>query len=159
MRRLIVHEWSRPRPGKRCRRWWPIGLPGPPFTRTPRSTGSHPEQVNREERTTGAEPLSKRLTILLTEGNATLREVAARSPISQGYHARTASDDKAALAILATEDVCLPLLDLTSLEMNGLAVLPYVQRERRGRFPDVVVLSGVLTEAERRKVQELGADE
>jgi DNA-binding response OmpR family regulator len=103
--------------------------------------------------------LSKPLTILLTEGNGTLREVAARYLIRQGYHVRTASDDQAALAILATEVVHLLLLDLTSPEMNGWAVLRYVQGERRGHFPYVVVLSGVLTDDERRKVQELGADE
>ena len=103
--------------------------------------------------------MSKQLTILLTEGNATLREVVARSLIRQGYHVRTASDDKAALAILATDDVHLLLLDLTSPETNGLAVLQYVQKEHRGRFPYVVVLSGVLTEEDQRKIQELGADE
>ena len=43
--------------------------------------------------------------------------------------------------------------------MHGLAVLQSVQRERRGRFSSVIVLSGVLTEDERRKVQERGADE
>jgi len=103
--------------------------------------------------------LSKQLTILLTEGNATLREIAARSLIRQGYHVRTASDDQAALAILAAEDVHLLLLDLASPAMNGWAVLQYMQKERRGRFPYVVVLSGVLTEDERRKGQELGVDE
>ena len=103
--------------------------------------------------------MSKQLTILLTEGNATLREVVARSFIRQGYHVRTASDDTAALAILATDDVHLLLLDLTSPETNGLAVLQHVQKERRGRFPYVIVLSGVLTEKDQRKIQELGADE
>lgn len=107
----------------------------------------------------GTEPLPKKLTILLTEGNATLREVAARYLIRQGYHVRTASDDKAALAILTTEEVHLLLLDLTSPETNGFAVLQYVQGARRGRFPYVIVLCGVMTEDDRRKVQELGGDE
>jgi len=102
--------------------------------------------------------LSRQLTILLTKGNATLREVAARSLVRQGYHVRTASDDKAALAILAAEDLHLLFLALTSPTMDGWAVLRYVRKERRGRFPYILVLSGVLTDDGRRKVQELGAD-
>ena len=103
--------------------------------------------------------MPKKLTILLTEGNDTLRDIAARYLIRQGYHVRTASDDKAALAILTTEEVHLLLLDLTSPETDGFAVLQYVQGERRGRFPYIIVLSGVMTEDDRRKVQELGGDD
>src|SRR5262249_9073769 len=106
----------------------------------------------------GAGSLSRQLTILLTKGNATLREVAARSLVRQGYHVRTASDDKAALAILAAEDLHLLFLALTSPTMDGWAVLRYVRKARRGRFPYILVLSGVLTDDGRRKVQELGAD-
>jgi len=91
--------------------------------------------------------LPKQLTILLTEGNATLREVAARFLISQGYsRPHSKRRNKAALAILAMEEIHLLFLDLTSPETNGLAVLQYVRRERQGRFPYVIVLSGVMTE-------------
>ncbi|MBI3801440.1 MAG: hypothetical protein HY268_31260 [Deltaproteobacteria bacterium] len=57
--------------------------------------------------------MSKQLMILLTEGNATLREVAARSLIRQGYHVRTASNGETALAILAMEEVHLLLQSQT----------------------------------------------
>jgi len=103
--------------------------------------------------------LPKKLTILLTEGNDTLRDIAARYLIRQGYHVRTASNGKAALAILTTEEVHLLLLDLTSPETDGFAVLQYVQGERLGRFPYIIVLSGVMTEDDRRKVQELGGND
>ena len=44
-------------------------------------------------------------------------------------------------------------------EVNGFDVLQYTPEERRDHLPYVIVMAGVMTEEDRRKVWELGGDE
>jgi DNA-binding response OmpR family regulator len=77
----------------------------------------------------------------------------------QGYHIRTAGNGKAAIEILATEDIDLLLLDLMLPWVDGFEVLEKLKIEQEDRFPYVIVVSALTTEADRKKVQELGGND
>src|SRR5262245_7547203 len=76
--------------------------------------------------------------------------------IQQGYQVMTASDGKEALYVLSRKKVHLLILDLILPELDGFAVLRHVRNERRGRFPYILVISGLVAEMGRRVVGELG---
>ena len=103
--------------------------------------------------------MPRQLTILVTEDNATLRDIVARYLVRQGYHVRTARNGKVALDILATEEVHLLLLDLRMPEIDGFAVLRQLGEKRRGRLPYVIVMSASAAEADRGKIEELRGDD
>jgi DNA-binding response OmpR family regulator len=96
------------------------------------------------------------LTVLIAEDNDLIRENVRRYLEGQGYHVITARDGKDALYVLGKEKVHLLILDLMLPELDGFAVLRHVRDERRGRFPYIIVISGLITNVGRRVVGELG---
>jgi DNA-binding response OmpR family regulator len=104
-------------------------------------------------------PTAKKLTILLAEDHSALRDIVSIYLMRQGYHIRTAGNGKTALEILATEDIDLLLLDLMLPWVDGFEVLQRLRTEQGDRFPYVIVVSALTTEADRKKVQELGGDD
>lgn len=103
--------------------------------------------------------LPEQPTILVADDNAMFRELLVYDLNRQGYQVRTVDNGKAVLAALLEEEIHVLLLDLKLPELDGFTVLRHVRDERRGPFPYVIVLSGLISEAVQEKIYALAADD
>ncbi len=93
--------------------------------------------------------------VLVVDDEERITAFLARSLAPQGHTVVTASNGVQALAVLATQEVDLVLLDLVMPEMNGLQCLAAMAEA--GPVPPVIVLSGVSDVAARIQALDGGA--
>ncbi len=113
----------------------------------------------QQRKTRSAVALPKHPTVLIADDNDRLREILVQHLHHQGYRVRTAGDGKAALSILAKEEVHVLLLDLQLPELDGFTVLRHVRDERRGPFPHVIAMSRLSSGDQQEKAFALAADD
>ena len=104
-------------------------------------------------------PSPSKLKILVVEDHGSLCEMLSLYFMRYGYHVRTANNGESALAVLATEEIHLVLLDLMLPRLDGFAVLRQLKKESHKHIPYIIVVSAGDSERDRSKVLELGANE
>ncbi len=114
---------------------------------------------NRRFEKPAEETVDRVFTILVVEDQFSLREVLSLFLRRNGYQIRTAGNGKTALNILAAEKINLVLLDLVLPQMDGFEVLEHLRQGMVDNIPYVIVVSSIISQLERKKVLDLGADE
>ena len=107
-----------------------------------------------EEKTSGPKPV-----LLVVEDHSSLLDMVSLFRMRHGYHVRTANNGESALEILAREEIHLVLLDLMLPKLDGFEVLRQVHKSQQGRFPYIIVASARVSDTDRQKVLDLGANE
>ena len=102
---------------------------------------------------------AERLVLLVIEDHGTLCEMVSLYLMRCGYHVRTASNGVMALEILAREEIHMVLLDLMLPRIDGFTVLRQIHNSRREMLPYIIVVSAGVSEHDRRRVFDLGANE
>jgi CheY-like chemotaxis protein/HD-like signal output (HDOD) protein len=102
---------------------------------------------------------TKKLTILVVEDHSSLREMLGLYFTRSGYHVHTADNGETALEILSDEEIHLVLLDLMLPRVDGFVVLKELREKPKGSTPYIIVVSAGVSERDRNKVLELGANE
>jgi CheY-like chemotaxis protein/HD-like signal output (HDOD) protein len=104
-------------------------------------------------------PSKKKLTILVVEDHSSLCELLSLYLIRHGYQVRSADNGESALEKLSSETIHLVLLDLMLPRLDGFAVLQQLREKPSNPVPYIIVVSAGVSERDRNKVLELGANE
>lgn len=100
---------------------------------------------------------ASRPSILLCDDAMTERAALARILRSAGYDVQEAADGEAAIVLLKHRSIDLILLDLQMPQVDGFAVLSYLQEHRRA-LP-VILLSGMPPDRIQHKIHSLPSPE
>ena len=101
------------------------------------------------------------ITVLIAEGNNSVREALHNGLKRYNYHVISAKDTSEANVMLEHEKVHVLITDLILRQGSGFDLLRWVQERRRekGGFPYVIVVTGADTPENESQAAELGADE
>lgn len=99
------------------------------------------------------------LVLLIVDDHGSLCDMVSLFLMRQGYQVRTANNGALALEILAREEIHLMLLDLMVPQVDGFEVLHQVQQSRPELLPYIIAVSAGASQADRRKIFDLGANE
>ena len=102
---------------------------------------------------------AEKLVLLVIEDHGTLCEMVSLYLMRCGYHVRTASNGVMALEILAREEIHMVLLDLMLPRIDGFTVLRQIHSSRQEMLPYIIVVSAGVSEHDRKRVFDLGANE
>lgn len=104
-------------------------------------------------------PEKKKLAILVVEDQGSLRDVVSLYLRRSGYEIHTADTGKAALRLLAKEEIHLVLLDLMLPDLDGLEVLTQLRNIKKNGVPYVIVVSAMAAKENKKIVLERGGNE
>jgi DNA-binding response OmpR family regulator len=97
--------------------------------------------------------------VLVADDEPVIRRLYTRVLSTSGYEVVEAGDGEEAMALLATTEVALVLLDTSMPRLDGLAVIRRLRAaEATARLP-VVLVTGAGAEADRIQGLDLGADD
>ena len=100
-----------------------------------------------------------RPVVLVADDEPVIRRLYTRVLSTSGYEVVEAGDGEEAMALLATTEVALVLLDTTMPRLDGLAVIRRLRAaEATARLP-IVLVTGAGAEADRIQGLDLGADD
>ena len=103
--------------------------------------------------------MAGRPIVLVADDEPVIRRLYTRVLSTSGYEVVEAGDGEEAMAMLATTEVALVLLDTSMPRLDGLAVIRRLRAaEATARLP-VVLVTGAGAEADRIQGLELGADD
>ena len=103
--------------------------------------------------------MAGRPIVLVADDEPVIRRLYTRVLSTSGYEVVEAGDGEEAIAMLATTEVALVLLDTSMPRLDGLAVIRRLRAaEATARLP-VVLVTGAGAEADRVQGLDLGADD
>ena len=103
--------------------------------------------------------MAGRPIVLVADDEPVIRRLYTRVLSTSGYEVVEAGDGEEAMAMLATTEVALVLLDTSMPRLDGLAVIRRLRAaEATARLP-VVLVTGAGAEADRIQGLDLGADD
>lgn len=97
--------------------------------------------------------------VLVADDEPVIRRLYSRVLSTAGYEVVEAGDGDEALALLATTDVALLLLDTSMPRLDGLAVIRRLRADEATAGLPIVLVSGAGAEADRVQGLDLGAND